>query len=67
MRPRLPPITNISHSVGLMGLGHRSRTPQSSKTVGLATENTLINILSEEEAFFFIKGCNAFPPALMLD
>lgn len=60
MRPRLPPITNNSDSVGLMGQGHRSTTPLSSKTVGLASENTLINILCEERAFFFIKDAMLF-------
>lgn len=60
MCPRLPPITNISDSVGLLGRGHRSRAPQSSKTVGLASENTHINILREEGALFFIKDAVLF-------
>lgn len=57
---RLPPTTNITDSVGLMERGYRSTTPQSSRTLGLASENILINILSEEEVFFFTQDAMLF-------
>lgn len=53
MRLRLPPTTDISDHVGLIGRGHRTRTlPRGSKTVVLAAENMLMNMLMENELFF---------------
>lgn len=66
MRLRLPPTTNVSDHVGLIGRGHRTRTlPHGSKTIILAAENILINMLREEEPFF-LRGSTAVTPVPML-
>ena len=63
MRLRLPPTTNISDRVGLIGRGHRTRTlPHHSKTIILAAENTLMNMLRGEEPFI-LRGTTAVSPA----